>query len=56
LDPGVVLLDEPMAGLDADGRAAVRRLVASAAGRGPVVVAATDLEDLPPADTVLELD
>jgi hypothetical protein len=30
--------------------------VASAAGRGPVVMAATDLEDLPPADTVLELD
>ena len=56
LDPGVVLLDEPMAGLDADGRAAVRRLVASFAGRGPAVVAATDLEDLPPADTVLELD
>ncbi|HEX9303537.1 MAG TPA: ABC transporter ATP-binding protein [Thermoanaerobaculia bacterium] len=56
LDPGVVLLDEPMAGLDADGRAAVRRLVASAAAGGPVIVAATDLEDLPPADTVLELE
>ena len=56
LDPGVVLLDEPMAGLDADGRAAVRRLVASAAERGPVVAAATDLEDLPPADRVFELD
>ena len=55
LDPDVVLLDEPMAGLDADGRQAVHRAVASASGRGPVVAAATDLEDLPPADAVLEI-
>lgn len=55
LDPDVVLLDEPMAGLDADGREAVHRAVASAARRGPVIAAATDLEDLPPADAVLEI-
>jgi heme exporter protein A len=55
LDPEVLLVDEPMAGLDADGRAAVRRLIASAAERSPVVVAATDLEDLPPAGMELKL-
>lgn len=55
LDPGVVLLDEPMAGLDSDGRAAARRLIASAAERGPVVLASADRTDLPGADRVLEL-
>jgi len=55
LDPGVVLLDEPMAGLDSDGRAAARRLIAFAAERGPVVLASADRTDLPDADRVLEL-
>lgn len=55
LDPDVLLLDEPFAGLDAAGRDAVRRGVASAAGSGPVVLASTDLSDLPEVDQVLEL-
>ena len=55
LDPAVLLLDEPTSGLDSGGRAAVERLVASARVRGPVLLASTDLGDLPQADQVLEL-
>jgi heme exporter protein A len=55
LDPEVLLVDEPMAGLDAEGREAVRRLVATAAERGPVILASADRTDLPGADRVLEL-
>ncbi len=55
LDPDVLLLDEPMSGLDGDGREAVRRLVASASLRGPVVLAAADRTELPGADDILEL-
>ena len=54
-DPSVVILDEPLAGLDADGRGAVARFVEGAAARGPVVLAATDVSELPAADQVLEL-
>jgi heme exporter protein A len=55
LDPPVVLLDEPLSGLDAQGRGAVARFVAAAGQRGPVVLAATDLHELPPPDQVLEI-
>ncbi|HEV8232249.1 MAG TPA: ABC transporter ATP-binding protein [Thermoanaerobaculia bacterium] len=55
LDPGAVLLDEPLSGLDADGRRAVAGFVAAAGDSGPVVLAATDLAELPPPDRVLEL-
>lgn len=55
LDPSVVLLDEPFSGLDASGRSAVARFVETAGERGPVVLAATDLNELPRPDRVLEL-
>jgi heme exporter protein A len=55
LDPPVVLLDEPFSGLDAQGRAAVARFVAEASERGPVVLAATELSELPRPDRMLEL-
>lgn len=55
LDPDVVLLDEPLSGLDAPGRQAVGRLVGAAAERGPVVLAAPDLKELPPPKQVIEL-
>lgn len=55
LRPAVLLLDEPLSGLDAAGRAAVGGLVAAAAETGPVVLAATDLEELPPPAQVVDL-
>jgi ABC-type multidrug transport system ATPase subunit len=55
LDPPVVLLDEPLSGLDAQGRGAVARFVASAGDRGPVILAGTDLGELPKPDKVLEI-
>ncbi|HEU5248730.1 MAG TPA: ABC transporter ATP-binding protein [Thermoanaerobaculia bacterium] len=55
LDAPVILLDEPLSGLDARGRAAVARFVAAAGDRGPVVLAGTDLGELPPPDQVLEI-
>jgi heme exporter protein A len=55
LDPPILILDEPMSGLDSGGRAAVGRIVASARERGPVLLAATDVGELPDADEVLEL-
>ncbi len=55
LEPAVLLLDEPLSGLDAAGRAAVGSLVSAAAERGPVVLAATDLAELPAPTRVIEL-
>jgi len=55
LEPAVLLLDEPLSGLDAQGRDAVARFVADAAERGPVVLAGTDLGELPRPGQVLEL-
>lgn len=55
LDPSILILDEPMSGLDSGGRAAVQKMVSSARERGPVVLASTDVEELPRADQVLEL-
>lgn len=55
LDPPVVLLDEPLSGLDAQGREAVAQFVAGAGRRGPVVLAGTDLSELPRPDQVIEI-
>ena len=55
LEPAVLLLDEPLSGLDAAGRQAVAGLVAKAAERGPVILAATDVGELPPPAHVLDL-
>jgi len=55
LEPDVLLLDEPLSGLDAPGREAVGRLVAAAAKTGPVVLAATDLGELPTPEHAIEL-
>ena len=55
LEPDVLLLDEPLSGLDAPGREAVGGLVAAAAKTGPVVLAATDLDELPTPTEVVEL-
>ena len=55
LDAAVLLLDEPLSGLDAAGRQAVGVLVAAAAETGPVVLAATDLGELPAPAHVLDL-
>jgi ABC-type Mn2+/Zn2+ transport system ATPase subunit len=52
----VLLLDEPTAGLDAQGRDAVARMVDHERARGCTVVMAThDLVDAEPANTVLLL-
>jgi ABC-type Mn2+/Zn2+ transport system ATPase subunit len=52
----VLLLDEPTAGLDAQGRNAVARVIAEERARGHVVVLAThDLSDAEPADHVILL-
>jgi ABC-type multidrug transport system ATPase subunit len=44
-DPPVLLLDEPMAGLDLDGREMVFGVVAAARQRGPVLLASNDERD-----------
>ena len=55
LDPAVLLLDEPMSGVDAAGRASVAGLIAAAADTGPVILAATELGELPAPTQVIEL-
>jgi ABC-2 type transport system ATP-binding protein len=46
-DPAVLVLDEPMAGLDADGRADVRHLLAELVGMGKtILVTAGDTDGL----------
>jgi ABC-type multidrug transport system ATPase subunit len=54
-DPPVVLLDEPMAGLDAEGRRIVERQIAQQRARGAVVLASNDERDLVDADQVIRL-
>ena len=52
----VLLLDEPTAGLDAQGRNAVARVIAEERAKGRAVVLAThDLSDAEPADHVVFL-
>lgn len=54
-DPPVLLLDEPMAGLDSEGRAIVETLVAGARRDGVVVLASNDARDFVEPDQVVEL-
>jgi len=54
-DPPVLLLDEPMAGLDRDGRETVQRMIAAARERGAVVVASNDERDFVEPEQRIEL-
>jgi heme exporter protein A len=54
-DPPVLLLDEPMAGLDAEGREMVQSLVAGARARGAVILASNDERDFVDPDQRIEL-
>ncbi len=54
-DPPVLVLDEPMAGLDAEGREMVQRVVARARTRGAVVLASNDERDFQAPDKRIEL-
>jgi ABC-type multidrug transport system ATPase subunit len=54
-DPPVLLLDEPMAGLDVEGREIVRRAVAAARERGPVLLASNDERDFERPDRRIDL-
>lgn len=54
-DPPVLLLDEPMIGLDTDGRAIVERVVAAKRAEGLVVLASNDPRDFAEPDQVVTL-
>jgi heme exporter protein A len=54
-DPPVLLLDEPMIGLDPDGRAIVERVVAAQRRSGLAVLASNDSRDFLAPDQVVEL-
>ncbi len=54
-DPPALLLDEPMLGLDADGRAIVGRVVAARRKEGVVILASNDPRDFVEPDQVVEL-
>lgn len=54
-DPPALLLDEPMAGLDVEGREIVRRAVAAARERGPVLLASNDERDFERPDRRIDL-
>ena len=54
-DPLIVLLDEPMAGLDAEGREMVGRAVARGRERGAVVLASNDERDFVQPDQRIAL-
>jgi heme exporter protein A len=54
-DPPILLLDEPMAGLDIEGRETVHRAVEAARQRGAVVLASNDERDFLEAQQRIEL-
>jgi heme exporter protein A len=54
-DPPVLVLDEPMSGLDTEGREMVQRFVAQARTRGPVVLASNDERDFVQPEHRIEL-
>lgn len=54
-DPPVLVLDEPMSGLDTEGREMVQRFVAQARTRGPVVLASNDERDFVQPEQRIEL-
>lgn len=54
-DPPVLLLDEPAAGLDQEGRALVDSVVAESRLAGPVLLASNDERDFTAPEQVVEL-
>ncbi len=54
-DPDILLLDEPMAGLDLEGRDTVHRVVATARERGAVILASNDERDFAHPEQRIEL-
>jgi ABC-type multidrug transport system ATPase subunit len=54
-DPPILLLDEPTAGMDEEGRALVESLVAERRSQGPVILASNDPRDFQAPDDVLAL-
>jgi ABC-type multidrug transport system ATPase subunit len=54
-DPPVIILDEPMIGLDTDGRAIVERVVDAHRRDGLVILASNDPRDFVAPDQVVEL-
>lgn len=54
-DPPILLLDEPMLGLDSDGRAAVEAIIEERRREGVVVLASNDARDFASADEVIRL-
>jgi heme exporter protein A len=54
-DPPVLVLDEPMAGLDLEGRETVHRAIAAARERGPVIVASNDERDFAQPEQRIDL-
>jgi ABC-2 type transport system ATP-binding protein len=54
-DPPVVLFDEPMIGLDTEGRAIVEQVVAARRRDGLVILASNDPRDFVEPDQVIEL-
>ena len=54
-DPPLLLLDEPFAGMDAEGRARVGEVLKEKRSEGAVVLASNDPRDLEDADRVLDL-
>jgi ABC-type multidrug transport system ATPase subunit len=54
-DPPVLVLDEPMVGLDVEGRETVYRVLAAARERGPVLLASNDERDFVDPDQRIEM-
>ncbi len=54
-DPPILLLDEPMLGLDTEGRAAVERIIENRRRVGVVVLASNDPRDFVGSDQVIAL-